>query len=572
MNHSIDELWESVYGDSNGAAEELRHLKTELERFHPSASQYDTGEISAVHEHQLSSGQEPAWYQEAVVYALYTQHFNKTFTGLSEKLDHLAHLGVTCLWLLPILDSPMRDEGFDVSDFYSIRPGLFPDSIPRDLHQAEFRRFLQAAHEKGIRVIFDIALNHISIDHPWFQKAVSQPESPEFSYFHWSDTGEEHEKARIIFKGMLESNWEYEPRVGKYYFHRFYPHQPDLNYENPRLLREVIQACLYWIDQGVDGFRVDAAPYFWKDADTDSENHPNTHMIIKILRAAVEAAKPGTLLLAEACQPPRQVVDYFGQGDECQGAYHFPLMPRLFLSLAEGNGEAIKRVLSPEVTPQTPQGTQWFTFLRCHDELTLEMVTPQERETIYDYYCKDPSWDFRQGEGISSRLINLLETPQKVLLAHALLLGLSGTPVIYYGDEVLTPNNQAFNLEWRQRTGYTDSRNLVRGPLDWPHIEEALKDPASPEHWHYNHLSQLIHARRQEPAFALGDQTLETGHAPLLLIVKQYQNTVLHLWYNLSEQPQPLGSTGDSRILAAYNHDPATHTLGSLGFLWSVRS
>ena len=565
-------LWRGFYGEqSPEAQEEWAKLEGRL----ASATQ-------ALQTLRLE--EDPQWYKRSVVYALYVQHFNKNFEGLISKLDYLRDLGVNCLWLLPILESPMRDEGFDVSDFYDIRGSLFSPETSSADRLPQFRAFLSEAHARGIRVIFDIALNHISIDHPWFRKAVEDPESPEHGYFHWSETGAEHAKARIIFKGMLESNWEFEPRVGKFYFHRFYPHQPDVNYANPRLMREILEALLFWIEQGVDGFRVDAAPYFWKDDSTESENHPKTHEIIRIMRAMTDAVRPSTLLLAEACQPPKEVVDYFGSGDECHGAYHFPLMPQIFLALSRGDAEPIQRVLSPRTTPATPEGAQWFTFLRCHDELTLEMVSPAERAEIHREYCRNPGWDFRQGEGISARLIELVQTPEKALLAHAILLGLAGTPVIYYGDEVLVPNNEAFNQSWRERTGYIDSRNLARGPLDWDWIQGQLADPSSPVPEYFRKLSALIRLREREVCFASTDQELVVEPGGLFGIRRRCPESTLELWYNLSDR-ESRKLPGTDLLRAAANGQGASvlakegFTVGGndgllapLGFVWIQRA
>lgn len=548
-------LWKELYdGDYPTADEELRVIEERIANCSPPAL-------------PQAFDENPQWYKGAVVYALYVQHFNRDFEGLVAKLDYLKDLGVNCLWLLPILESPMRDEGFDISDFYSIRADLFSPGLSPEERQEHFRSFLAEAHARGIRVIFDIALNHISSDHAWFRKAIQDPGSPEFHYFHWSDSGKEHQKARIIFKGMLDSNWEFEPRLGKYYFHRFYPHQPDLNYANPRLLREMLEVLLFWIGQGVDGFRADAAPYLWKDDATHSENHPKTHQIMKIFRAVSDLAKPSTLLLAEACQPPKEVVDYFGQGDECQGAYHFPLMPRLFLALSRENGEVIRQVLSPEVTPEPPESGQWFTFLRVHDELTLEMVSPEERKEIHSVYCRKPEWDFRAGEGISARLIDLLQDPKRVLLGHALLLGLAGTPVIYYGDEVLVANNEEFNRSWAGRTGYTDSRNLARGPLDWEHIGKSLARPDSKESLQLSRLSELIRIRREEECFAARDQELTSQDTGLFLIQRHCPGSSMQLSYNLSRsRSQAVKLPEGSTVLFAEGYKDGE--LAPSGFLW----
>jgi len=563
MNSKLETLWKSLYGDDHLSLTTLRQVLSDLEN----------SKVSLPKENSRDQNTSTQWYQQAVVYALYVQHFDTNFQGIIDRLEYLHNLGASCLWLLPVLESPMRDEGFDVSDFYSIRSDLFDPLLPKDQHPAQFRHFLEQAHSKGIRVIFDIALNHISKDHSWFQKALADPNSEEFGYFHWSTSGLEHRKARIIFKGMVDSNWEWEPSVSKYYFHRFYPHQPDINYSNPKLLREIIRVLAYWIGQGVDGFRVDAAPYFWKDDQTHSENHPKTHTIIKILRIAVEAIKPDTLLLAEACQPPTEVVDYFGNDDECHGAYHFPLMPQIFKSLATEDPRPIQQVLDTSVTPEIPPGSQWFTFLRCHDELTLEMVSPEDRVFLYNNYCKEPAWDFRQGEGIASRLIELVGEPEDALLAHGILLTLTGTPVIYYGDEVLTPNNIEFHKAWETRTGYQDSRNLVRGPLDWNKITAQLDQTHSKELWHYQLLSRLIALRKEFPDFANAKQMIQSSNPPLLGISKTLSKGLFQGWFNLSKSnivPVPVLSSVKTSVLFSHGYEEGG--LSPKGFLWTLEN
>lgn len=362
------------------------------------------------------------WYRDVGVYSLYVDLFNANFEGLTEKLDYLQTLGVSCLWLLPILDSPMQDAGFDIRNFEKVRSDLVKskDKTP----EAVFEDFVKEAHGRGISVIFDIALNHISVEHPWFRAAKDDKTSPYRDYVIWSNTKEKYKEARIIFKGMMESNWT---QYGdEYYFHRFFDIQPDLNYRNPTVLREMTMMLMRWLVKGVDGFRADAIPYLWKEEGSNCENLPKTHTIIKIFRAAMDYLRPGGILLAEANQPPREVANYFGEGDECLAAYHFPLMPRMYKALVLADGKAIKDALEPSFTPPIPENCQWFTFLRCHDELTLEMVTPEERKLLYNHYCRDPQWDFRQGEGISARLADLMDNDaRKINLLNAILLTLS---------------------------------------------------------------------------------------------------------------------------------------------------
>jgi len=411
------------------------------------------------------------WYKDAVVYSLYVDLFNKDIRGLIVKLDDLKSLGITCLWLLPILESPMKDAGFDISDYTKIRDSL------TGCDGKIFDQFLYEAHQRGMRVIFDIALNHCSVEHPWFQEAVSDVHSPKRDYFLWSDSKDKYQQARIIFKGLCESNWEWEPKTSQYYFHRFFAIQPDLNYRNPQVLLEMSRILVNWKLRGLDGFRADAIPYIWKEEGTICENLPKTHTVVKFFRAALDYIEADTLLLAEACQPPKKVVEYFGEGDECNAAYHFPVMPRIYRSMAEQSNEAIQEALSPEFTPQNiPTNCQWMMFLRCHDELTLEMVTPEERKTVFDFYVKDPLWNFREGEGISARLATLLEeNPDRIKLAYSIMFSLLGTPIIFYGDEFAKTNDMAFYKEQVALTQIKDSRYLVRGRIDWDETEKKME-------------------------------------------------------------------------------------------------
>ena len=370
------------------------------------------------------------WYKDAVVYSLYADLFNTDFIGLTHKLDYLRDLGINCIWLLPVLDSPMRDAGFDISDYKNIRSELL-DKSGKTNDQNVFRQFLSSAHEKGIKVIFDISMNHTSDEHPWFIEASKSKDNPFRDYYIWSDNVDLYKAARIIFKGIESSNWE--KKGDDYYFHRFFNFQPDLNYRNPQVLLEICSVLLFWQNAGVDGFRADATPYIWKEEGTECENLPKTHLVVKFFRAILDYIKPGSLLLAEACQQPAQVVEYMGNGDECHAAYHFPLMPRIFKSIAMQSGKPIEETLSKAFTPELPANGQWFTFLRCHDELSLELVyvTEEERKYIHQQYCLKPEWNFRLGEGISARLSELMQRDERrILLAYSIILTLPGTPVI----------------------------------------------------------------------------------------------------------------------------------------------
>jgi len=450
---------------------------------------------------------EEGWYKDAVVYSLYVDLFNVDFPGLERKLDYLQDLGVNCLWLLPILDSPGRDAGFDIKDYRSIRPdllGLNTDASNEE-KAAVFARFLTKAHQKGIKVIFDIAINHTSDEHAWFLESRKSADNPYRDYYIWADDDKGYKEARIIFEGLCESNWEKDGE--QYFFHRFFEFQPDLNYRNPDVLLAMAENLIFWLMLGVDGFRADAIPYLWKEEGTDCENLPQTHQVVKFFRAVVDYLRPHTLLLAEACQKPHEVVKYFGDGDECHAGYHFPLMPQMFKTLHMENGNPVQQVLSQQVTPAIPEDSQWFTFLRCHDELSLELVyvTEEDRKYIHENYCKKPEWDFRLGQGVAARLSELLDRdPQKIALAYAMMLSLPGTPVIYYGDEFGKLNDHNYYEEQIKLTGKDDTRFLVRGKLNWQEIESELSDENSFGSQVYQRIRHLIRTRNNYPTFGRG--------------------------------------------------------------------
>jgi maltose alpha-D-glucosyltransferase/alpha-amylase len=452
------------------------------------------------------SPQPQGWYKDAIVYAAYVDLFNHTFDGLNEKMDHLHKLGVTCLWLLPILDSPMRDAGFDIRDYRNIRAELLglPADTSVEVKQAEFRKFLENAHKHGIRVIFDIAMNHTSEEHPWFRESRKGPDNPYRDYYIWNKDTNLYKETRLIFKGMVPSNWQKDGDW--YFFHRFFEFQPDLNYKNPEVLKEIVAILLFWLQQGLDGFRADAIPYIWKEDGTNCENLPQTHTILKIFRSVLDYVRPNTLLLAEACQPPVEVVRYFGDNDECHAGYHFPLMPMIFKSLAIQDPAPVEQILHPDTTPRIGADNQWFMFLRLHDELTLEMVTPQDREIIHGHYCMKPEWDFRVGEGISARLSELLNRDhRKISLAYSIMLTLPGTPIIYYGDEFAKLNDEKFFMMYKEMTGKEDSRYLARGYLNWSEIEKQLNDPDSLASKVNQNLRKMIAIRSKHPEFSRGD-------------------------------------------------------------------
>ncbi len=551
MKSTFISLWHQLYPDAD---ENLLHnfIQT-IEVYRQSAH---------------ASQSQPDWYKDAVVYSLYVDLFNHDFEGLTRKLPYLQSLGVNCLWLLPILDSPMRDAGFDIKDFFNIRPDLTGTN-----GLEIFRTFLDKAHQCGIYVIFDVAINHCSEELHWFREAKKGRENPYRNYFIWSDDASEFKEARIIFKGIEESNWE---RCGDaYYFHRFFNFQPDLNYKNPEVLFAMCRTLLYWQATGVDGFRADAIPYLWKEAGTDCENLPQTHAVVKFFRAILDYVKPGTLLLAEACQQPKEVVAYLGNGDECHAAYHFPLMPRIYKALAMQSGKPIEETLDPNFTPPIPAGTQWFTFLRCHDELSLELVyvTEEERKYIHENYCLDKKWDFRLGEGIAARLSELLSRDErKILLAYSIMLSLPGTPVIYYGDDVAKLNDESYYEEQIKLNGKDDTRFLVRGKMNWPQIEKELTDPGSLAFKVNSGLKQMLGARNQYKAFGRGRiEFLQlSGNKSVLAYLREYQNEKLLCVHNLSHEEVSIQLPENLKPRQELLGKPDGNTIEALGYRWFV--
>jgi maltose alpha-D-glucosyltransferase / alpha-amylase len=486
----------------------LFQIWKELYPEHPSAMlQLFTSELEGFIAGTELPPLEKEWYKDAVVYSLYVDLFNRDFSGLTARLDYLQDLGVNCLWLLPVLDSPMRDAGFDISDYRKIRKdlsGLGENATDEQVDEL-FRNFLDEAHSRGLRVIFDIATNHISDQHEWFREARKSKDNPYREFFIWSKDGKEYADARIIFYGIEESNWKKEG--DEFYFHRFFDFQPDLNYRNPQVLLEMSRNLLFWMKRGVDGFRADAIPYIWKEEGTACENHPKTHAVVKFFRAVIDLVRPNTLLLAEACQKPHEVVKYFGDGDECNAGYHFPLMPQIFKSVAMASRKPVEETLSLAVTPEIPAGAQWFTFLRCHDELSLELVyvTEEDRKYIHEHYCRRPEWDFRLGQGISARLAELMERdPARIGLIFSIMLTLPGTPVIYYGDEFGKLNDEDYYREMKETVGKDDTRFLVRGKIDWSRVESALTLTGSYESRVFTQVNLMLKTRNAYPAFGRG--------------------------------------------------------------------
>ncbi|PKP48935.1 MAG: alpha-amylase [Bacteroidetes bacterium HGW-Bacteroidetes-1] len=488
------------------------------------------------------------WYKDAVVYSLYVDLFSNDFKSLTEKLDYLKGLGVSCLWLLPILDSPMRDAGFDIRNYDQIRPellGLEENSSVAEREEV-FGKFLAEAHNHGIRVIFDVAINHCSEEHPWFVEAKKSEDNPYRDYFIWSRDKSLYRDARIIFKGMETSNWE--PFGDSNFFHRFFNFQPDLNYKNPEVLLAMCRNLLYWQSLGVDGFRADAIPYLWKEEGTDCENLPQTHSVVKFFRAILDYVKPGTLLLAEACQVPETVVKYMGDDDECHAAYHFPLMPMFYKSIALHSSQPVRNILNPSVTPSLPENGQWFTFLRCHDELSLELVyvTEEDRKYIHESYCHEPEWNFRLGEGISARLANLFQfDDRRIGLAYSMMLSLPGTPVIYYGDEFGKENDVDYYKEMIKLVGKDDTRFLVRGKINWDKRELQLADKETFQAKVFSRIQKMLFARNKWKVFGRGSITfLNLGdlsnvhNDSILAYYRKYEHENILVIQNLSDESQ----------------------------------
>jgi len=565
----LEKLWHELYGsDHNEALQAFVNHLNDWKNSH------------------LFEPQKPEWYKDAIVYSLYVDLFNGDFPGLTKKLDYLEYLGVNCIWLLPVLDSPMRDAGFDIRQYTRLRDELLglPAGAGEDDKLSVFSTFLRNAHERGIRVIFDIAMNHTSEEHPWFVNARKSENNPFRNYYIWSKNTDLYKDARIIFKGMEHSNWE--PDGDWYFFHRFFNFQPDLNYRNPEVLTGMSKNLLYWIGEGVDGFRVDAIPYLWKEEGTNCENLPQTHTIVKFFRAVVDHVRPNTLLLAEACQKPAEVVKYFGNGDECHAGYHFPLMPQMFKAIAMESRVPVIKTLSSSITPEIPDTAQWFTFLRCHDELSLELVyvSEEDRAYIHRSYCHKPEWDFREGEGISARLSELMQrNPDKIALAFSVMLTLPGTPIIYYGDEFGKLNDEAYYHEKIKETGKDDTRFLVRGKIDWQQLEIDLKDENTLAAKVYERVRKMVRFRKKYNVFGRGNITWIDARKPegtvnesVMAYIRKWKNQQLLIVQNLSSQPQDCRLKFQPEIVwtdifgkqGNYNEKTQVLTLKPWEYLW----
>jgi maltose alpha-D-glucosyltransferase / alpha-amylase len=493
----------------------------------------------------------PDWYRDALFYEVSVRAFHDSnadgigdLRGLTEKLDYIRDLGVDCLWLMPIYPSPLKDDGYDIADFYAIHPTLGTVE--------DFTALTRAAHERGIRVIADLVLNHTSDQHPWFQEARRHPDSPYRDYYVWSDTDRKYQGVRIIFTDTEQSNWAWDPIARQYYWHRFFSHQPDLNYDNPAVQDEILKVVAFWLDHGIDGFRVDAVPYLIEREGTSCENLPETHHFLKKLRRFVDERYPGTLLLAEANMWPEDLLPYFGTGDEFHMAFNFPLMPRMFMAIRREQCWPVIEIM--DRLPGIPAGCQWATFLRNHDELTLEMVTDEERDYMYREYAKDPR--MRINLGIRRRLAPLVDGDRaQAELLHAMLFSLPGSPVLYYGDEILMGDNVYLGdrngvrtpMQWNgdRNAGFSraDPSRLYAGVIQDPlyhyqarNVEASLRTPKSFLMW----LRRIIRVRKSYPAFGRGSlRFVSCENRRVIAYLREYEGQTLLVVNNLSQFAQP---------------------------------
>ena len=505
---------------------------------------------------------DPRWYRRSVFYEVMVRSFVDSngdgtgdLGGLISKLDYLQWLGIDALWIPPIYTSPLRDGGYDISDY----KGILPEFGTLD----EFRELVTKAHERNMRIVIDVVMNHTSDQHEWFQQSRSNPDGPYGDFYVWSDTDEKYQNARIIFTDYEESNWTFDPVRRQFFWHRFFSHQPDLNFENPAVHEAMFDVVRFWLDMGVDGLRLDAIPYLYESDEGNSESEPPTHDFIRELRAMVDREYPGRMLVAEANQWPAEVAEYFGtdEAPECHMAFDFPVMPRIFYSLRSQSAAELQRVLSE--TQEVPDGAAWGVFLRNHDELTLEMVSEEYRQAMYGWYAYDPR--MRSNVGIRRRLAPLLDNSRAELeLAHALLFSLPGSPFLYYGDEIGMGDNI-----------WLPDRDASRTPMQWNPDRNAGFSSADPGKlflpvvqslvYHYNQINveaqlaqsrsllhwvrNVIHVRKAHPTFGLGSiEVLETDHESVLAFIRDYEGS----GHQFGDAPE--------RILCvfSFSHNPAS--------------
>jgi maltose alpha-D-glucosyltransferase / alpha-amylase len=510
-------------------------------------------EEAAVEPPAAAPADDPLWYRDAVVYQLHVKAFFDAngdgigdFRGLTAKLDYIRDLGVDTIWLMPFYPSPLKDDGYDVSDYHDVHPQYGT--------RHDFRQFVREAHHRGLRVITELIVNHTSDKHPWFQAARAAPaHSTKRDYYVWSDDPNKYADTRIIFTDTESSNWAWDPVAKSYYWHRFFSHQPDLNFANPQVLKAVFRAMRFWLDMGVDGFRLDAIPYLCEREGTSNENLPETHAVIKEIRTLLDAHYKNRLLLAEANQWPEDVREYFGDGDECHMAYHFPLMPRMYMAIAQEDRHPVVEIM--QQTPEIPEGSQWAIFLRNHDELTLEMVTSKERDYMYRMYAADPR--ARINLGIRRRLAPLMENDrERIRLMNSLLLSMPGSPILYYGDEIGMGDNI-----------FLGDRNGVRTPMQWSpdrnagfsradpqrlylpviqdpvygyeavNVEAQARDPSSVLNW----TKRMLAVRKSAKPFGRGKLTfLKPGNRKILAYLREYGEEAVLCVANVGRSAQPV--------------------------------
>jgi maltose alpha-D-glucosyltransferase / alpha-amylase len=496
------------------------------------------------------------WYQRGVFYEVAVRGFADSdgdgfgdFVGLTQKLEYLEWLGIDCLWLLPFYQSPLRDGGYDISEFLTV--------LPESGKVEDVAKFLEASHSRGIRVIADMVMNHTSDAHPWFQESRRDRTNPKADWYVWGDDPERWSEARVIFVDSEPSNWSWDAQREQFYWHRFFHHQPDLNYDNPEVAEAMLDVVRFWLGLGLDGFRLDAVPYLFERDGTNGENLPETHEYLRRVRKTVDAEFPGRVLLAEANQWPSDVVDYFGNGDECHMCFHFPLMPRMFMAVRKEQRHPITEILAQ--TPEVPDGAQWGIFLRNHDELTLEMVTDEERDYMYSEYATDPR--MKLNLGIRRRLFPLLDNDEgKAELFHAMLFSMPGSPVMYYGDEIGMGDNIYLGdrdgvrtpMQWSpdRNAGFStaDFAQLFLPPLMDPvygyqavNVEAQRRDPSSFLHW----LRRMLDVRKQHPVLAIGEFEMLHAQNPSVLAYLRRglgddgDEDIVLCVNNLSRFPQP---------------------------------
>jgi maltose alpha-D-glucosyltransferase/alpha-amylase len=538
---------------------------------------------------------DPLWYKDAIIYQLHVKAFFDAnddgvgdFQGLRAKLDYIQDLGVTAIWLLPFYPSPLRDDGYDIADYRAINSSYGS--------MADFRAFLREANRRDLRVITELVVNHTSDQHPWFQRARhARPGSAARNYYVWSDTDQRYLGTRIIFTDTETSNWAWDPAAKAYYWHRFFSHQPDLNFDNPRVIEAIIRVMRFWLDMGIDGMRLDALPYLCEREGTNNENLAETHVVVRKLRAALDERYDDKMLLAEANQWPEDVLPYFGDGDECHMAFHFPLMPRIYMAVAQEDRHPITDIMRQ--TPDIPDNCQWAVFLRNHDELTLEMVTDSERDYLWDTYAAEPR--ARLNLGIRRRLAPLLDNDRrKIELLKSLLMSMPGTPIMYYGDEIGMGDNVYLGdrdgvrtpMQWTpdRNGGFSraDPARLYLPPVMDPvygyearNVEAQRRDSSSLLNW----TKRLIAAHRQHLAFGRGTlRFLYPGNRKVLAYLRQYDDETILCVANLSRAPQPVEldlSEFKGRVpvellgnsaFPPIGELPYFITLASYGFYWFI--